>query len=308
MLYDKPALTFEEQAKLLQSRGLQIDDFNHTVSVLSRISYYRLSAYTIPFRKKTADGIITDYFHTGVSCDQILKLYKFDQQLRTLLFYYISEIEISLRTTVVYHLSHKYGAHWHDCNNLYKENSQVNVYDILQRHATEQLLHSQEEFIIHYKKKYDTPKNPPAWMLIETMTWSHLSFICGFLKNRQDIAPIAKTYKLPIKVFRSWIRSLNTIRNICAHHARLWNRELGTSPEIMKKNPLIGDTPWLDNIDGIQNKRVYYTLCIIAFFMHTLNKREEFICEVRKLINSYPDLLLSDMGFVDEWQNESIWQ
>ena len=32
---------------------------------------------------------------------------------------------------------------------------------------------------------------------------------------------------LPANVLQNWLFCLNYIRNLCAHHSRLWNRELG---------------------------------------------------------------------------------
>jgi abortive infection bacteriophage resistance protein len=47
--YTKPALSFEQQASQLLDRGLQADPAR-LMDILSRVSYYRLSAYRHPFK------------------------------------------------------------------------------------------------------------------------------------------------------------------------------------------------------------------------------------------------------------------
>ena len=56
--YSKPALTIEQQIALLESRGLSIPDLARAVRHLSNISYYRLSAYMLPYRVLDASGIL----------------------------------------------------------------------------------------------------------------------------------------------------------------------------------------------------------------------------------------------------------
>ncbi len=62
------------------------------------------------------------------------------------------------------------------------------------------------------------------------MYFNHLSQICNNLKQRSDITGIAKWFGLPPETFTSWLHSVNYVRNICAHHARLWNRDMNIVP------------------------------------------------------------------------------
>jgi abortive infection bacteriophage resistance protein len=50
MEYQKPPLSYDEQLNLLVSRGLNIDDRVSALACLRVISYYRLSAYYLPFK------------------------------------------------------------------------------------------------------------------------------------------------------------------------------------------------------------------------------------------------------------------
>jgi abortive infection bacteriophage resistance protein len=73
--YQKPSLSFEQQADLLISRGL-IADRSFLVETLKRVSYYRLSGYLYPFR------IEKDTFEPNTTFEKIWKIYRFDRKLR----------------------------------------------------------------------------------------------------------------------------------------------------------------------------------------------------------------------------------
>jgi abortive infection bacteriophage resistance protein len=90
---------------------------------------------------------------------------------------------------------------------------------------------SKEAFKTHFFKTYgDQHKELPLWMLTELMSMgSTLTFLKG--TNDQILKSVAQDYGLADELFLSWFRSLNAARNICAHHARLWNRELGYAPQ-----------------------------------------------------------------------------
>ena len=77
MHYDKPALTFEEQLELLRQRGLEVADPERAIRWLRHVSYYRLSAYCLPFKEGEA-------FRPGTDFDDVAGLYIFDRKLRLL--------------------------------------------------------------------------------------------------------------------------------------------------------------------------------------------------------------------------------
>ncbi len=82
----KVALTIDEQIELLEGRGLDIPDTDRTARHLSNISYYRMSAYMIPFHKPNPDGSLSNDFIPGTTWNDINSLYRFDRKLRLLVF------------------------------------------------------------------------------------------------------------------------------------------------------------------------------------------------------------------------------
>ncbi|HNR86121.1 MAG TPA: Abi family protein, partial [Taishania sp.] len=107
--YKKAPLTVADQIALLEGRNLTIEDKTKAAAYLNAISYYRLSAYFLPYQQ------IKDEFNAGVTFKQIINTYSFDRALRLLVFDCIERIEVAIRTQLVYIMSTKYNdSHWQD--------------------------------------------------------------------------------------------------------------------------------------------------------------------------------------------------
>lgn len=226
MQYKKPPLTYEKQIELLQSRGLIIRDKAEAILLLNQTNYYRLSAYCIPFQQPK------DQFKRGTTLQEVHDLYLFDIKLRRIIFDALQTIEISLRAHVSYYLAHKYGAFG------YVSPSNFSSYFVYHDQWMEDLqsviARSREEFVEHYKTKYFGTLHLPIWVAIELISFGALSRLIRGLKQ-QDLKVLCSPFDVPAAIFPSWVHSLSYVRNICAHHGRLWNRELAVRPRIPKK-------------------------------------------------------------------------
>jgi abortive infection bacteriophage resistance protein len=100
--YSKCALSYDEQLSLLKQRGLVVPDRPYAIDILSRISYYRLSAYWHPFRMKDADGLRQSQLQPGTTFEDVLSLYEFDRKLRLLVLDALERVEVSIRTAVTH--------------------------------------------------------------------------------------------------------------------------------------------------------------------------------------------------------------
>lgn len=314
--YNKPPLNYSEQVKLLESRGLIIENKKKAERLLANISYYRLSAYMLPY-KVCMNGVIQDLFKAGTTLNMVYDLYKFDRKLRLLLFDAIERIEVAIRTQIVTQLSLKYGSHWQDNRSIFREPHKCrrrngttftdDVFSDIQEHIQDRLCNDRSEtFIQHYRETYSEPANPPSWMSVEIMYFNQLSRICDGLKKRADIVGIAKFFSLPPKEFQSWLHALNFIRNLCAHHARLWNRDMNIVPEKLKFSRTL---TWISNPDTVRRNKVYYTLCMVNYFLQTVTPRSMFRKRLNVLLQQYADVLdLSSMGFPEDWEDEEMWK
>ena len=315
-VFNKPPLTYEKQVELLLSRDLIVTDRKRAKRHLANISYYRLSAYMLPYKKKE-NGIIIDAFKEGTTWDDIYDLYVFDRKLRLLVFDAIERLEVAIRTQIIYQLSHKYGSHWQDNAHIFIPPREVtlrdgrkitiDVYREIQSHIKEQLHSNRAEvFIQHYHNKYDTPENPPSWMSVEIMYFNHLSKICTGLKNRADIVGIASYFALPPKTFCSWLHTMNYVRNICAHHSRLWNRDLNIVPEKLSFSKRL---VWISNPDTAKRSKNYYFFCMINYMLQVANPTSQFKTKLKELLEEYKNVIsLDSMGFPKGWEEEKMWE
>lgn len=318
MEYNKPPLTHQQQAALWMSRGLLVPDIPRAIRYLANISYYRLSAYVLPFQQ------VKDVFDLGTTFDHILDLYLFDRELRLLIFNAIERLEVSFRTRIIYELAHKYGSHWQDNANIFKDPYRlknkktgkfftVDVFSEIQEMigSTTKDKHP-ETFIKHYKKNYTSPKNPPSWMCLEVLTLGQLSKLYNGLKHNADKQLVASKFGLHHTIFKSWLHTLTYVRNICGHHGRLWNREIAIEPQWLLKPK----SPWLDNaFEGVTN-RSFYTICMIKYLLKTANPNHSLKEHVATLFDKYPNTPIKFMGIPSiqnhadqlvNWQNQALW-
>jgi abortive infection bacteriophage resistance protein len=309
--YTKQPLSFKKQVELLKSRGLSIPNEHNAIESLQQISYYRLSAYFLPYQSAK------DQFDSGVTFKQILDTYSFDRELRLLAFDCIERIEVAIRTQIIYCMSfHHNDAHWHDKAQYFiqpytnKIGTLVDPYQDLQN-IIEKALNARkpEVFIKHYQDNYDTPTNPPSWMCLELLTIGELSNLYKGLRDKADQKRIADFFGLPQQVFASWMHTLAYVRNICAHHSRLWNRDLAIEP-MKLKSPRF---PWISN--QFQNsKRTFYFICLLKYLLTKANPTNQLARELDQLFNKYPNVPIKYLGIpsdgngtLQDWKREPIW-
>lgn len=310
--YNKIPLSFTDQITLLKSRDLLIADEPKALSYLQEISYYRLSAYFLPYQ------IAKNKFEKDTSFDQIIKTYSFDRDLRLLVFDCIERIEIAIRTQFIYQMALNHNdSHWQDNQNHFITPYYSKIGNLIDPFADFQAIifkaktaRTPETFIKHYINNYHKPANPPSWMCFELLTIGELSHIYRGLKNNTDKKRIADFFGVHPTVFTSWLHTLTYVRNICAHHSRLWNRDLAIEPEKLLKPK--GN--WIDKAFE-NNKRVFYFLCILRYMLLRANPGNSMKQKVVNLFNKYPTVPIKFLGIPSdgkdsllEWQNEPLWK
>ncbi|MGI4830636.1 MAG: Abi family protein [Janthinobacterium lividum] len=287
MHYSKPALTYEQQVVLLAHRGLVCSDLGREVDWLWRIGYYRLSAYFIPFR---APG--TDDFKPGTTLDQIVDLYKFDGNLRLLVMQAMDRIEIAVRGVVTYHLAHELGVFGYtDSVNFHPGYDHA---DLMRKLAAEER-RSSELFVAHFRSKYTSEPYLPIWVATELMSFGMLSKMYGNVR-KSTRKRIAKEFAQPESVFVSWLHSLAAIRNVCAHHSILWNKQLRLKPEL--------PGAWKAQID---NRRFYVIAIMVQTLLLKVSPESKWKERLKEHFNEYPGVDLIAMGFPADWQTRAPW-
>jgi abortive infection bacteriophage resistance protein len=310
--YNKKALTFKDQLELMKSRGLTINDENKTISYLQEISYYRLSAYFLPYQKTK------DTFNSNVTFDQIIDTYSFDRELRLLVFDCIERIEVAIRTQFIYKLAITYNdSHWQDNKNLFVAPYYNKIGNLIDPYSDLQSIISKaksarrpEVFIKHYTDNYTISSNPPSWMCFELLTIGELSHIYRGLKNNSDKKNIADFFDLHHTVFTSWLHTITYVRNICAHHSRLWNKDLAIEPDKLLKPK--GN--WISS-EFNNNKRVFYFVCLLKYMLDRANPNNNLKSKLEGLFKKYPNVPIKYLGIPSDlkgnmmpWTEEDLWQ
>ncbi len=294
--YPKSVLTLDDQIALLKERGLKIEDDTLAKHYLKNISYYRLQGYWWEFQKDKSNHVFKD----NVSFDDVINLYTFDRKLRLIIFDIIERVEIALRTKMVYYLSIELGHWWFDeSKNFFNKD----YFNELKEDIEKELNRSKEIFIEKHYEKYGVSNKPPAYKTLEVLSFGSLSKLYNNLNNGiQAKKRIAKEFDLPNYNFlKSWLQSFNTLRNIIAHHSRLWNRNLHISPKIL-------GNPTSDFISIPKNeKSMYYSVSCLLYVINKVSSGHTLKEKIKKLLKDSEFISLDEMGFPSDWEEQPLW-
>ncbi|GGE43011.1 CAAX amino protease [Psychroflexus planctonicus] len=303
-MFSKKPLTIKQQIKQLQDRGLTISKTKLAEKYLSNISYYRLGEYWYVMQSDKLNHV----FKPNSNFDDVIALYNFDAELRLLLFEVIEKIEISLRTKLIYHLSHEVDPWWFQNFDLFTDSmALVKTLSNLQ----EELTRSKDVTIKnHFKNHKDDKRFPPAWKSLEQTSFGALSKLYGNLKpsvqSKDSIAvefgAVNHTY-LP-----SWLQSIAQIRNFCAHHSRLWNRNLPGTVKLLSKPP----NPWIIKTENVPKQhefqKLYIHMTLMKYLLNTIQPNNDFKRQLYQLFNKYPKVDQNALGMKLNWMEEPVWK
>jgi len=291
-IFQKPPLTTTQLINQLKNKGLIIPSEDVLQLSLKTIGYYRLSAYFLAFKNQYQE---TKPFKKGVSFDDVLSLYTFDKKLRLLILDPIETLEISLRSSLTDVMSLKYGAHWYLKSDLFIEH--VNLEKFL--NDIKSICRKRKEvFLKHYYKSYDMPKYPPSWMILECLSFGACTQLLMNIKTLQDKKDICQIFGYHPTIIESWFSVISSLRNLCAHHARIWNRWFAFAP-ISPHEALIPAQK--------------HTFCEQAHIISRLlkciseEKAVDWQEQLFDLLGGFPKVSKQKMGFISNWQKDLLW-
>ncbi len=291
--FTKPATTYDQQIALLQDRGMVIDDPDNARFYLQHLNYYRLGAYWPSFEADHSSHC----FKPGTHFNDVLNLYIFDRELRLLVLDAIERIEVSVRGQWAYQLAHHHGPHAHLDARLFDGKYWRGNLDKL----ADEVKRSDEAFIKHHLTEYAEPL-PPAWATCEVMSLGLLSRWYNSLKPIATRRAIAAVYGVDEKVLQSWLHHLSLVRNICAHHSRLWNREFTITPNLPKTKPAHWAAQFIPG-----SRKLYNTLVILAHGLDVVAGQHHWRDRLKQLLTKH-HISTREMDFPHDWQQRAIWQ
>lgn len=307
MEYTKDPLSIDDQISKLIKRGLNFKDQDIASAYLMNISYYRLRAYTYPFQDNIDPEKDHCFLKKNIYFEDIIDLYCFDRRLRSLIFNAIEKIEVAFRTRLIYKFAmNTRNSHWFVDEDLFcSENKYNSVLDDIEL----EIGRSNEDFITHYKNKYDSPSLPPSWMSLEVLSFGTLSRLYDALDRNNDTSKdVARSLGLPTPaILANWMHGISVLRNCCAHHSRAWNRRFPVSIKLPynTSNSFIGR----DIIKEIYNNKLFAYLSCVKYLLNIISPESNFKTNLMGIISDGGPLLnLRDMGFIANWQNLEVWR
>jgi abortive infection bacteriophage resistance protein len=325
-VFTKPAIPPSEQLNCLKARGLIIQDEVQALAFLSHVSFFRLTPYMRPFQVKGSEHQFKEY----VRFEQLIQLYSFDRHLRLLAIDAIERIEVSIRA----HLSNElsgYGAHWYlnagHFKNNYQHSRLIQTIRDKQKSAFEDYhddcrqieqiytadpsyknylkdKRKKESYARHYALTYHQPELMPTWAMLEELSLGELSHFYKALAKDKDKKKVAQGFGLYPPILESWLHTLTVIRNICAHHSRLWNRELSIKPI----NPIKKDFCWPHYLNTEhRHTRLSIVLSILYHMMKIIHPQTTWGEQLFSLFETFPEIPIKDMGLPATWSQDDFW-
>ena len=241
--------TIEELIEILKERGCIISDISFARETLSKINYYRLTAYLLPFKDKESKE---ERYIPNTTFEKIVSLHEFDRKLRSLLLQAIDCIEVTLRARLarthvknhnrnpIAYLNPKNfrytNSKWQDKvtkeeKKVTKEEKEENFKQTIEKII---LNNRKDDIIKHHENKYGGKL--PLWVIIEFFTFGDLSRFYSNLETK-DKKEIAKQFISEYidensrpDYLKSWFRCCTDVRNKCAHFGVLYNHPFSSVP------------------------------------------------------------------------------
>lgn len=276
----KPFLSYENQLKLLEARGLIIEDRDKALSVLMSINYYRFSGYSLTLRRDD------DTFYPNITFDNIYELYMFDEQYRSIMMKYCGIVEVTFRSYISYFHAGKYTP----LGYLFPGNFEKKRYHkSFLKDLEKEIERSDDFFIAHHKK--DLGSVFPFWVAIEVTSFGVLSKLYKNLKI-EDRTFIAKKYiKYNREYVENWLQCSSYTRNIAAHGGRFYNRRLKSCPVRLNRK----------RYSDIDNTSPFAFVIAIYNLLPSDRVKGMMLKDIKKCLEDYPFALLKHLGFPNTW-------
>jgi abortive infection bacteriophage resistance protein len=153
-----------------------------------------------------------------------------------------------------------------------------------------EIARSREPFVDHYRKYYGGTF--PIWVAVEMMAFGSVSKMYGNM-TRTHRQLIAKPhYGLHEKVISQWLLSMVTVRNACAHFARLYRRTPTFQPKICD-----------DDRSNVPTPQSWFTVLMAARHLYEpWPDWGHFVTALETLCDEYDGVInVSAMGFPPQW-------
>lgn len=308
----KPFLSFDDQIDHLENnKNLTISNHDYAKRVLKQIGYFSLvGGYKTPFKNPT-----TKKYKDGTTLEDIVALYKFDENLRELFLKYILQIERHMRSLLSYYFTDKHGEQQiHYLNSANYTNNPKHAANVARLISTLDTLanrNSDYPYINHQRVTY---RNVPLWVLVGAISFGTLSKFYSYITQDLKVKVSKNFDKVNEKQIEQYLSVITKFRNVCAHNERLYSyntRDDIPDTDIHKKL-------------GIPQKGSQYTygkhdlFALVIAFRYLLPNEDfkKFKASLSRILKHYIDSttamteidLYKYMGFPANWKKISAYR
>ncbi len=298
----------QQLTRLVKEKNLIVSDRAYAEEMLKQIGYFPLiSSYKSPFKNPT-----TGKYRDGTRFEDLVYLYKFDENLRELFLKYILKVECHLKSLIAYYFTEKYGDRQaaylnpdHYVTSPGRRSQVLYMVDQLDRLLSEG---NDSRYIEERKKSYG---NVPLWVLINGLTFGMLSKLYSVLTPDLKVKVSKNFPGVNEKQLEQFLGVMTKFRNVCAHNERLFsyqaNRDIPDMPIHIKLG--IGQR----GIQYVQGKRDLFSMVIALRYLLPENDFKKFKRHFTLIVRHYHtynkalsrEELLGMMGFPVKWQRIS---
>lgn len=299
-VYNRPPLTLPDQVTHLMSRGLTIPDQTHAQHVLAQVGLYRLKGFLLPY--KTPSGYVT-----GTIFADAERLMALDEQLRLHVLKAMQRVEVGLRQTISQYMLERYGVRWYAEPLRFKPQDRYFQHTEFLAKAVHEFHKMPELFVGHYRKTYDPRPYPPAWMIAETMSLGSWSKLFNAIDRPSDRDAITVPLGIRASTVAAWLHDLTVVRNVCAHHARLYDRTF--KPAAVADNKRLRRALLAKSFDpgDPRSLRLAPRLYALHRLTRALDATSPWTAELKMMLGQYTAAELPRLGLQPNWDTQPEW-
>ncbi|QQR88176.1 MAG: Abi family protein [Flavobacteriales bacterium] len=298
-------LSLDRQVRMLQDRGMVVPDLEWAKVRLAHIGYCRLRPYWYTWYEPDGAALESDKivkrFRPDADFRSVIDTYRFDRELRLLVFAEIERIETSIKTTVIDVFSSALDANWYEHREHFTDPVRHAELFIAIAKSVDRRRQKEDGFVVRAKGS----RYPPAWEALQDLSLGQLSKMYYNMKPGPLKKRVAEVYGLDDSVLASWLNTLTEVRNTCAHHSRLWNREILTAPVIPK---VVDSQRWITTPDKRSATRVYFSLVMMKYLLLAFMPDTGLTKRIAGLLEAYPKIPRGRMAWPDSWKEEPVWR
>ena len=296
----------DEQIDILKSRNLVIEDEEKAKNILLKENYFFINGYRHMFLEPNNNK----KFLEGTTFEELYATFKFDRNIRNIMFKHLLVVENNMKSVISYQLSKKYGykeKEYLDPKNFTQDSLKTRqVHDVLNKMKRQIRINGkQHSATLHYLNNYGYV---PMWILVKVLSFGIIAELYSILKY-EDQKSIADIYKIDVQDLSTYLYLLASFRNLCAHEDILYDH---------RTQKVIPDSKYhsLLNIEKVENEYLYgkndlYAVVIMMKQLLSDSEFSEFIEEIGYEIdildgkvNVVPlNVILHKIGFPDNWRD-----